>query len=1479
MSQNDDSKTLPRPEDETVALPQTGSEPDPSHAETLFFDDPEMRGKAEETLKRWGSALGKNSASGDPTMTLKGAVTIREEPSWLQTLQSATIMMDNGGRSPASDDPKLSQYIIDHPLGEGGMGIVYQAQQQNLRRKVALKMLQPRLEDERELVEQFVMEAMVTGRLEHPNIVPVHDLGKAKNDRLFMGMKLVRGESLKALLKREPNDSPGRLSHYLDILSQVGDAMAYAHAEGILHRDLKPENVMVGKFGEVQVMDWGLAFAIRGKECADLKQLAGLSSGPSGTPAYMSPEQAEGNDEAIGPWSDVYLLGAMLYEILTGTPPHRGKSVLACLMAAQGGAIEAPSDRAPHRDIPYDLEKLCMDALVADCKDRIQSVEEFQEQIKLYLTHREALSLIDRARQILHGDDPKNRGDEAAKKAQWILTQALEIWPEAETAPDLLCQTLLVQIDRCLEQGFGAEALDLIEQLPKNSSINSKRRETLASAALRQMNTRRNRSLTACGLLILAIVLGTWLNATSTRLRAEDKRADAREQLPNQTRQAWESLHSKDPMIDQQIRGLQSSLKVAGWTERQSDIPNLILASSWESLQNGHLGRASHFIYYILSDTQRSFFESTRQRRPEPNVASALRSWKTQREALSKPLAALSDAILLSSWTRFPLNASETTFVKSSLGRLGAQSVLADQASGHPSEFLGGAKAAPIRYYQDLRAGEVIAIDAKSERELWRYPRTTKTSSTRTHFPRLIHYKGDWLLTLVRGSEILSLKAESGVVKYRLRLHDRCLGLIPRGGAGFYVIQPGTWGPSRSRLIPATPSRWLEAALPGANEKRVRNLLAISLGEKPIPSKAVTEKDKKAARDELNDLSRRLEGDPDHVFCLHRQALLFHALGEESARDQKMRRVLRLELSAYERVFLAQIWSELQAYETMETLVDSAIEIQARQGLNPDLNTNLNLNPAVLTRDLAEALRGSQPELARRLLAKSREMATTLEGDRFPFKSGKGWMVEKGVFGDAAEREAYRSRAEVLGGFFFSPPGITKVFDLVFLISIIVPTLLTLSLLVLFIRSFQTQRADLRSLGFRTERSRWAAFFTHPTLRWSHTFLAYTSRSERFFLFFSCLINLLTKVFMTTVLTAVTDIANMPLVLAHGHVGHPTLESFILDSQEGVGANNGVAHLKLMAEGALARGKLGQSVKILDQILEKRPGDGFALNNKAFVLEKDGKLEEARSLYERAGAISGEDGQVARYNLARLAGLERPNLSVTYKGFVRVYGQSDRALRQFVTGMDFLNVVNLGPSMLSVMGKKVGAMNDGGRHLKRLKVALQRRGIIDRESPAPEALRYLTFLPTFFVVLGLVLALHLPFGTRSISVPLGERGQGVMQRIAQIMNMIHPGSLWMFQGRVIMGSLAMMLVPLLIFGIWRGFHPGLLESFAFPQIPEFFNTKNLSELTVSTWQRVFAGLAITALGILYPSIWVYGYRHWSAEKATAPGENSTLDSQ
>ncbi|MDF1667068.1 MAG: hypothetical protein P1V97_35320, partial [Planctomycetota bacterium] len=406
------------------------------------------------------------------------------------------------------------------------------------------------------------------------------------------------------------------------------------------------------------------------------------------------------------------------------------------------------------------------------------------------------------------------------------------------------------------------------------------------------MNKRRNRLLTAGGLVVMAIFLGTWLSAISTRLQAEDKQADAQERLPEQTSEAWVQLHSNDPLLGRNLDGLQTTLNQAGWTSAQSDLPNLVLMASWQSLQNGHLGRSCRFLYYEISDSQRRRFEELRRSRPSPTVAAALASWQEHRQDLSKPLGDLSDAILLTSWTRFLSEKAERDFLAKALAKLGARSVLADQASGIPREFLAAPDAAPVRFYQDSVAGLVIVIDSESEKELWRYPAgNLATNSLPPQHPRLVNHEGQWLVTLVQGSDIISFRAKTGEVAFRLRLHDRCLGLVPRGTQDFYVLQAGSWGPSKSRLIPATPSKWLEVALPGVNVKLTQLALASYLGEEPVPAIPHTESEKKALRAEIESLSTRLKRDSKQVFLLHRRALLFHVLGQKTERDEDLRTV------------------------------------------------------------------------------------------------------------------------------------------------------------------------------------------------------------------------------------------------------------------------------------------------------------------------------------------------------------------------------------------------------------------------------------------------------------------------------------------------------------------------------------------------------------------------------------------------------------
>ena len=229
-------------------------------------------------------------------------------------------------------------------VGRGGIGVVFRGRDHLLGRELAVKVLREDYRDNPDARRRFVDEARVGSQLQHPAIVPVYELGWFADGRPYFTMKLVEGHTLAALLqdRADPTEDLPRL---LGIFEQVCQAMAYAHAGGVVHRDLKPDNVMVGAFGEVQVMDWGFAKVLAGTEDEGgrMKDESGepqpihpssFIRHPSsvtqsgvlmGTPAYMPPEQARGEAAHIDPRADVFALGAILCEILTGRPPYVGR--------------------------------------------------------------------------------------------------------------------------------------------------------------------------------------------------------------------------------------------------------------------------------------------------------------------------------------------------------------------------------------------------------------------------------------------------------------------------------------------------------------------------------------------------------------------------------------------------------------------------------------------------------------------------------------------------------------------------------------------------------------------------------------------------------------------------------------------------------------------------------------------------------------------------------------------------------------------------------------------------------------------------------------------------------------------------------------------------------------------------------------------------------------------------------------------------
>ncbi|MBN2491410.1 MAG: tetratricopeptide repeat protein [Planctomycetes bacterium] len=283
-------------------------------------------------------------------------------------LRLRELRRDRAGAAPAASAAPdriagAERYEILGAVGHGGMGEVLKGRDQDLGRVVAIKLLSDCHRDNPAMARRFVAEAQIGGQLQHPGIVPVHELGLTADERPYFTMRLVEGRTLAALLDERPAASHAH-RRFLGIYGKVLEAMAYAHARGVIHRDLKPSNIMVGAFGEVQVMDWGLSKVLleedggaggngaAGSDEAIPAPAQARSTGDRsetgsvmGTPAYMPPEQARGEVEKLDERSDVFSLGAILCEILTGEPPYAGDDAAAIRAEARAARLDRAAAR------------------------------------------------------------------------------------------------------------------------------------------------------------------------------------------------------------------------------------------------------------------------------------------------------------------------------------------------------------------------------------------------------------------------------------------------------------------------------------------------------------------------------------------------------------------------------------------------------------------------------------------------------------------------------------------------------------------------------------------------------------------------------------------------------------------------------------------------------------------------------------------------------------------------------------------------------------------------------------------------------------------------------------------------------------------------------------------------------------------------------------------------------------------------------
>lgn len=325
---------------------------------------------------------------------------------------------------PADGEP--SRYSIRERLAQGGMGVVYRVWDENLHRDLAMKLIREKVrpddttrnaEVDVEKLGRFIREAEITARLDHPGVIPIHDMGTDARGRIFFTMRLVQGRRLDAVFKLAQQRAEGwSQTRALDVIVKICETVAFAHSKGVIHRDLKPTNIMVGQFGETYVLDWGLAKHIGSPGDArpeparsmasdaadkDLLDPAGADSDPTlafetragdimGTAAYMSPEQASGRIEEIDVLSDIYSTGAILYELLTGRRPYEVPGVRVDAQTIIESVIERPpvAIHKLNRLVPPELVAICEKAMARNRSQRYQSMAEMAVDLRAYLEHR-----------------------------------------------------------------------------------------------------------------------------------------------------------------------------------------------------------------------------------------------------------------------------------------------------------------------------------------------------------------------------------------------------------------------------------------------------------------------------------------------------------------------------------------------------------------------------------------------------------------------------------------------------------------------------------------------------------------------------------------------------------------------------------------------------------------------------------------------------------------------------------------------------------------------------------------------------------------------------------------------------------------------------------------------------------------------------------------------------------------------------------
>jgi tRNA A-37 threonylcarbamoyl transferase component Bud32 len=1372
-------------------------------------------------------------------------------------------------------------------LGRGGMGVVYAARQAALDREVALKTPLAEAERSPSVEQRFVAEAIVTAGLDHPNVVPVHELGRDEAGNLYMAMKLVRGTAWSDLLHPAAGAPGATLRQHVETLLRVCDAVAYAHSRGVVHRDLKPANVMLGDYGEVLVMDWGLAIAFG--EMAS-KHLAASPRVSAGTPAYMPPEMATGDLDRVGPASDVYLLGAILYEVLTGSPPHRGASVWETLAAAAQGVVEPPETRAPGRMAPRELGRIAQRALAADPTARHGSVRELKDELQLFLAHEESLRLADEAARALERMADVPRAERYARYAdlQTSLRQAIRLWPDNEDAQAALALATERYAAEALDRGdlgLAASQADALARLPRRDVA---RAEQLGlAAAHRQQAAGRSRLVALLVCLALGAALAwvaAWRDADRQRREADDREAELRTAVDR----AWTAVREGDVARLTRTLVTVEALRVAppgrdantwraDYERRTKWFPWMRQVLVWQQGRWDEVVDIEPPHEHPIADRPspaetRSALQQILDQELEPassrplcdrvlgrpEVAASALGRRLRAPCVGRDLDTTTlwirlmehaqnggdTAAIAAADAEWQAHCAETRDCRETGGvalfRAAVRGTARDAARALPFRLalapFGPPHTVPAPPQRVLREadGSLLAVDPLSGDRLWRSVPVSKRG------PGTLPV-ADGSVLIADGPRLVRLSAATGHVLARAWLPGdvQAFWPDPRDPARLTVL---VGSPDRGELrdvafdgrTGASPTSWSLAATGVAELGPTYAAAARAhLGLDPRSSSPLPPEGRAFVAERLRAAAERDPADP------RAWTAVLEALGPDARANVDLAsRAVAAARGEPPRAMTAvgAKLDELGFAAEADTLYEAAARaFQAAHG-NADLGFGA-FSPGFLMRVSAGRL-AARGESARALalVERSRRFGTFVQGDTHFYARYARWLRVQGREEEARAMDARVADSSVVGGASVIPDRFAVGLDVGVLAYATIPPILLVLLLRSWLRSRETRHADLTARGWSTAGQRLVAFLTHPFERAGFTFLAYAPRTERGAIVGLGVVLLYYVCVLVGGIAIYGRLVAEPFDLAHGLTSP---DEFLTHVTARVQRAPKPWSLRLLAESHHARGEDAPAAAALKRVLELAPGDALALNNAAVLAEASGRKDDARRGYEAAARASGESAAVARFNLARLAGDRsaqegaRGTLSAR-DGWAAHDGEPLWAL---APARDLLDTM-VEERTLAAGARRAFLEIVGTPPVTAIRSAFQ--------IPVAEQLvgwvGVATYVSWFFALLALV---WLPLPVRPLAVEASgppTRVRRVTSRLAQAVGLVLPGSHDLLVGRALVGATLLAAFLFAAAVAWCVYEGGPISGMIGMDAP---------------WERAF--FPDLPVGIAFPELHVLGF--------------------